>query len=42
VAEAIRDGKPELIKWEEATSVIEMIELAHKSSKEGITVAVPK
>ncbi|KAF8974348.1 hypothetical protein BDZ97DRAFT_1647412 [Flammula alnicola] len=38
---AIRDGEELAVKWEEATSVIEMIELAHRSAKEGATVQVP-
>ncbi|KAF7355197.1 NAD binding rossmann fold [Mycena sanguinolenta] len=42
LAAAIRDGAELAIKWEEATAVIELVELAHKSSKEGKTLAVPK
>jgi len=42
LAAAIREGAELAIKWEEATAVIEMVELAHKSSKEGKTLAVPK
>ncbi|KAH9482820.1 putative oxidoreductase C26H5.09c [Psilocybe cubensis] len=34
---AIRNGEELTIKWDEAAAVIEMIELAHTSSKEGIT-----
>lgn len=41
LATAIRDGAEQAVKWSEATSVIEMIELAKKSSKEGVTVKVP-
>ncbi|KAF9534158.1 hypothetical protein CPB83DRAFT_803853 [Crepidotus variabilis] len=41
LANAIRNGAELAVKWEEATSVIEMIELAHLSSKKGITVSVP-
>ena len=29
------------VKWAEATAVIEMIELAHESSRKGITIQVP-
>jgi predicted dehydrogenase len=39
---AIRHGAELAVKWEEATAVVEMIELAHRSSKEGITVKVPE
>ncbi|EGO01865.1 hypothetical protein SERLA73DRAFT_177414 [Serpula lacrymans var. lacrymans S7.3] len=42
LAGAIRNGEELAVKWEEATQVIEMIELAYKSSVEGITVVVPK
>ncbi|KAJ7781382.1 hypothetical protein B0H16DRAFT_1498218 [Mycena metata] len=42
LAAAIREGAEQAIKWEEATAVIEMVELAHKSSKEGVTIVVPK
>ncbi|KAJ7937184.1 hypothetical protein B0H13DRAFT_1944650 [Mycena leptocephala] len=42
LAAAIREGAELAIKWEEAAAVIEMVELAHKSSKEGATVVVPK
>jgi predicted dehydrogenase len=42
LAAAIREGAELAIKWEEATAVIEMVELAHKSSKEGKTLVVPK
>ncbi|KZT20776.1 NAD-P-binding protein [Neolentinus lepideus HHB14362 ss-1] len=42
LGEAIRSGKEQAVKWEESTAVIEMIELAHQSSKEGRTIAVPK
>ncbi|KAF8165194.1 hypothetical protein B0H34DRAFT_648131 [Crassisporium funariophilum] len=38
---AIREGSELAVKWEEATSVIEMVELAHRSAKEGATVRVP-
>ncbi|KAJ7667862.1 hypothetical protein DFH06DRAFT_1381800 [Mycena polygramma] len=42
LAAAIREGAELAVKWEEATAVIEMVELAHKSSKEGATLTVPK
>ncbi|KAG6878111.1 hypothetical protein C0993_012115 [Termitomyces sp. T159_Od127] len=38
---AIRHQEDLAVKWEEATAVIEMIELAHKSAREGVTVGVP-
>ncbi|KAK2466378.1 hypothetical protein APHAL10511_002020 [Amanita phalloides] len=34
----IRDGAEPSVKWEEATAVVELIELAHRSAREGITV----
>ncbi|KAG6837962.1 hypothetical protein H0H93_008356 [Arthromyces matolae] len=39
---AIRHKAELAVKWEEATAVLEMVELAHKSSREGVTVAVPQ
>ncbi|KAJ8086465.1 hypothetical protein AAF712_002105 [Marasmius tenuissimus] len=42
LADAIRTGAEQAVKWSEATAVIEMIELAHKSAKEGATLEVPK
>lgn len=42
LAGAIRNGDELAVKWEEATAVIEMIQLAHTSSQEGRTVDVPK
>ncbi|EIW82438.1 NAD(P)-binding protein [Coniophora puteana RWD-64-598 SS2] len=42
LAGAIRNSEELAIKWEEATQVIEMIELAYKSSAEERTVEVPK
>ncbi|KAG6833720.1 hypothetical protein H0H87_001152 [Tephrocybe sp. NHM501043] len=36
----IRGTAEQAVKWEQATAVIEMIELAHKSAKEGVTVRV--
>ncbi|KAF7790862.1 hypothetical protein EIP86_001820 [Pleurotus ostreatoroseus] len=41
VAQAIREGKPQAVKWEESAEVIELIELAYKASKEGRTLDVP-
>jgi len=38
---AIRSGAELAVKWEEATAVVEMIELAHKSALEGISITVP-
>jgi len=40
LASCIRNGTEPLVKWKEATAVIEMIELAQKSSREGVTVSV--
>ena len=40
LAGAIRNGDELVVKWEEATSVIEMVNLAHRSSKEGEPHAV--
>ncbi|KZT20780.1 NAD-P-binding protein [Neolentinus lepideus HHB14362 ss-1] len=42
VANAIRNGTQLMVKWEEATAVIEMIELAYLSQKEGRTVDVTR
>lgn len=42
LAAAIRDGAELEVKWKEATAVIEMVELAHQSSKAGVTVSVPE
>ncbi|TFK55834.1 NAD(P)-binding protein [Heliocybe sulcata] len=41
VADAIRNGAELAVKWEEATAVIEMIELAYLSQREERTVIVP-
>ncbi|KAI0701927.1 oxidoreductase [Cytidiella melzeri] len=41
VASVIRDGTPQAVKWEESANVIEIIELALQSSKEGRTLEVP-
>jgi len=42
LAAAIREGADLLVPWEEAQAVIELIELARKSSKEGRTLDVPQ
>ncbi|KAJ7179858.1 hypothetical protein C8R43DRAFT_870765 [Mycena crocata] len=42
LALAIREGAELAIKWEESMAVIEMVELAKRSSKEGATLIVPK
>ncbi|KAH7929499.1 hypothetical protein BV22DRAFT_1125759 [Leucogyrophana mollusca] len=42
LARAIRNGGELAVKWEEATQVIEMIELAYKSSAEERTIVIPK
>lgn len=39
---AIRKATTPAVKWEESTAVIEMIELAHQSAREGRTVEVSK
>ncbi|KAJ8523427.1 hypothetical protein ONZ45_g26 [Pleurotus djamor] len=41
LASAIRNGSELDVKWEEATAVIEIVELARQSSKEGRTLDVP-
>ena len=41
LASAIRNGTPQAVKWEESAEVIELIELAYKSSKEGRTLDIP-
>lgn len=41
LAGAIRHGEEVAVKWAESTAVIELIELAHQSAKEGRSVAVP-
>ncbi|KAF8631258.1 hypothetical protein AX15_002585 [Amanita polypyramis BW_CC] len=38
----IRDGAEPAVKWEEATAVVELIELAHRSAREGVTVDATK
>ncbi|KAJ7499053.1 hypothetical protein FB451DRAFT_1204089 [Mycena latifolia] len=42
LAAVIREGAEPAIKWVQAEMVIEMVELAKKSSKEGATLIVPK
>ncbi len=41
LAAAIREGADLLVPWKDAQTVIELIELAHKSSKEERTLDVP-
>ena len=41
LAAVIRDGAEQDLKWEVSVSVIEMIELAHQSSRERRTLEVP-
>lgn len=41
LAAVIRNGAEMEVKWEEATAVIEIIELAKKSAREGRSVDVP-
>lgn len=41
LAGAIRHGEELMVKWEEAATVIEIIELAYRSSKERRTLDVP-
>jgi len=40
LAAAIREGAEQAVKWTEATEVIEMIELAHKSAEQGVTLSL--
>ncbi|KAJ7095251.1 hypothetical protein B0H15DRAFT_828701 [Mycena belliarum] len=42
LAAVIREGAEPAVKWEEAATLIEMVELAYKSSREGATLVVPK
>uniref|UniRef100_A0A0W0FCK7 Uncharacterized protein n=1 Tax=Moniliophthora roreri TaxID=221103 RepID=A0A0W0FCK7_MONRR len=42
LAAAIREGTEQAVKWSDATAVIEMIELAHKSALEERTIEVPQ
>lgn len=42
LASAIREGAELLVPWKDSQSVIELIELAHKSAKEGKTLNVPR
>ncbi|TCD66954.1 hypothetical protein EIP91_000732 [Steccherinum ochraceum] len=41
VAAAVRQGKEQAVKWKESAEVIELIELAKQSAKEGRTLDVP-
>lgn len=40
LAASIREGAELAVKWEEATAVIRLVELAHQSAKEGKTLPV--
>ena len=40
LAGVIREGKEALVKWEESADVIEVIEAAYQSAREGRTVAI--
>lgn len=40
LAAGIREGTELAVRWEEATSVIQLVELAHQSAKEGKTLPV--
>lgn len=40
LAASIREGAELAVRWEEATSVIGLVELAHQSAKEGKTLPV--
>ncbi|KAJ3575173.1 hypothetical protein NP233_g1293 [Leucocoprinus birnbaumii] len=42
LAAAIREGADLLVPWRDAQTVIELIELAHKSAQEGKTLDVPQ
>ncbi|KAH8106068.1 oxidoreductase [Cristinia sonorae] len=41
VAAAVREKKEQAVKWKESAEVIELIELAKQSAREGKTIAVP-
>lgn len=41
LAAAIREGSPLDVKWEEASVVIQLVELARQSALEGKTLDVP-
>ncbi|PCH41309.1 NAD(P)-binding protein [Wolfiporia cocos MD-104 SS10] len=41
LAHAVREGRAQAIRWEESTEVIETIELAYQSAREGRTFTVP-
>ena len=40
LAASIREGAELAVKWAEVTSVIQLVELAHQSAKEGKTLTV--
>ena len=41
LAKTIREGKEPVVKWAESAEVIEIIELAYQSAREGRTVTIP-
>lgn len=41
LASTIRGKAEQEVKWEQSAGVIEVIELAHQSSKEGRTIELP-
>ncbi|TFY69465.1 hypothetical protein EVJ58_g369 [Rhodofomes roseus] len=41
LAKTIREGKEQAVKWAESAEVIEIIELAYESTREGRTITVP-
>lgn len=40
LAACIREGAESAVKWDEATSVVQLVELAHQSAREGKTLTV--
>ena len=40
LAEVIREGKEALVKWQESADVIEVIEAAYQSAREGRTITI--
>jgi len=41
LAGVIRNGEEQKVKWEEVITTLEIIELAHRSSKDGVTISLP-
>ncbi|KAH9938517.1 oxidoreductase [Fomitopsis serialis] len=41
LAKTIREGKEQAVKWAESAEVLEIIELAYESAREGRTITVP-